>query len=600
MCTIFGFNAAEPTAYLDVFLNTQRHRGPEYENYTIQNGWLLGHQRLSIIDTSSNANQPMTKNGHTLILNGEIYNYIELKEQYLKDVSFNTTSDTEVLLEMLISKGTSIVNKLNGMFAFAWLNHASGDVFLCRDRFGVKPLHYMIQQDVFYFSSEIKPLIRIKNNLALNPGIIKTFMFDTATDFDEQTFIKGIEQLKPGHCMLLKMGEKEIKQTPWYAFADFDTDTHIFNDFKGTLQYFEQLLTDAIKIRHRADVPVCITLSGGLDSTTIYTLTKEHISSNIKPFTFLHPGSETNEYDIVKKLTNDYSDTLVEVFHEVDDSLDFQKNVLRFLEFPIWNNSGTAYYEMYRAIKKSGFTVVVEGHGSDEQLGGYPYLVEAAVEQELYYARFKNAYRLQKVANQTHNPYLNQKGTVYSSYSDFLLKIAKPHLRHLLGNLLYNRPPLLLRNHFQKTVEQSFDYKIIPIVLRTFDRLSMANSLESRSPFMDFRIVEFLRKTPLKYKVNNIGSKALLREILKKYNKDYIYKNKAKMGFASDAPRFYNSPVNKLQIIDLVNGFNDTDYSYFKDIALNNLKKDHIGWRDIGEIWKILSLQLTKQLYGLQ
>lgn len=600
MCSIFGFNHTEPTACLDVFLNTQRHRGPEYESYTIHNGWLLGHQRLSIIDTSSSANQPMTKNGHTLILNGEIYNYIELKEQYLKGAFFNTTSDTEVLLELLINKGTSVVNKLNGMFAFAWLNHTTGDLFICRDRFGVKPLHYMLHKGNFYFSSEIKPLVRIKDNLTLNPAIIKSFFFDTATDFDEQTFIIGIEQIKPGHSIMLRAGNQDVKQTPWYAFSDFEVDTHIFRNYKDTVQYFEELLTDAVKIRHRADVPLCITLSGGLDSTTIYTLTKEHFSSHIKPFTFLHPGSETNEYDIVKKLTKEYNDTLVEVYHEVDDSIDFQNEVLHYLEFPIWNNSGTAYYEMYRAIKKSGFTVVVEGHGSDEQLGGYPYLVEAAVEQELYYARFKNAYRLQKVANQTHNPSLKQKGTLYSSYGDFLSKNAKPRLRHLVGNLLYKRPPLLPRNHFQKTVEQSFDYKIIPIVLRTFDRLSMAHSLESRSPFMDFRIVEFLRKTPLKYKVNNIGSKALLREILKKYSKDYIYKNKPKMGFASDVPKFYNNPVNKPQILELVNGFNDTNYSYFKDIAVNNLKKNNLDWRDITEIWKILSLQLTKQLYGLQ
>lgn len=598
MCSIFGYNNFKETALADVFFQSQRHRGPEFEKYISQNDWILGHQRLSIIDTSSSANQPMTKNGHTIVLNGEIYNYLELQKEYLKDIVFFSTSDTEVLLELLIRYGISILNKLNGMFAFAWLNHSSGELYMCRDRFGVKPLHYMTYNGHFYFSSEIKPLIKIKGQIEMNPAIEYAFVFDTATDFDAQTFAKDIYQLKAGHFIKFE-SDQNCTQKQWYHFNDYSFDETVFNDYRQTTESFEALLTDAIKLRHRADVPICITLSGGLDSTTIYTLTKEHISSNIKAFTFLHPGSETNEYDIAKKLTEGYNDQLVEVFHDVEESVEFQQKVLHFLEFPIWNNSGTAYYEMYRAIKKSGFTVVIEGHGSDEQLGGYPYLIEAAVEQELYYGRFKSAYRLQQIANQTHNSALNQKGTPYKSYADFLSENAFPRLKHLFGNKFYKREPLISPNHFQKTIELSFDYKILPIVLRNFDRLSMAHTLESRSPFMDYRVVEFLRKTPLKSKVNAIGSKALLREILKKYGKDFIYKNKAKMGFASDVPKFYNNPENKKIITDLVNQFNDPRFDYFKNNALQKLSKTPMGWQDTGDIWKIFSLQLTKNLYGL-
>ena len=175
MCSILGYNNFQNTELVKIFFDTQRHRGPEFENYHICDSWILGHQRLSIIDTSSSANQPMYKDGHTIILNGEIYNYIELQNTYLKNVTLNTSSDTEVLLELLKIYGIKILNKLNGMFAFGWYNHNEKCLYLCRDRFGVKPLHWMKHNGYYYFSSEIKPLIAIKKNISFNAKIIDAF-----------------------------------------------------------------------------------------------------------------------------------------------------------------------------------------------------------------------------------------------------------------------------------------------------------------------------------------------------------------------------------------------------------------------------------------
>jgi asparagine synthase (glutamine-hydrolysing) len=588
MCSIFGYYKIKKKEinerFVDNAFNFMRHRGPDNENFlNIDAKVGFGHQRLVIIDTSDKANQPMQTNSSYISFNGEIYNYIELKNELKKNnVNFITRSDTEVLLKGLEVEGIQFLNKCNGMFAFAFYNKEIKELILGRDRFGVKPLHYMIQEDVLYFSSEIKPLIKIKNKLEKNLKIYNSFLWDMATDFDEATFIKDIYQLKKGHYLVCSDSNIKIKQ--WYFNNDYNFDEKIFENENETLDFTETLLSDAIDKRLRSDVPVCITLSGGLDSTTIYTLTKERLKKDITPFTFRHPGSNTDEYEKVINLTAPYNDNVYCIQSDYEQGHKQIEETLYYLEFPIWNLSAVAYMDVYKGIRDRGFKVVLEGHGSDEQLGGYPAIVRSAAFEYLMNLRLKKAFEIYKVLNETNNPYLEQRNSFLRFFGSFVKKI------------IFEKR---LDTSFDHAIQDIFDYSILPTTLRAFDRLTMRSSVESRSPFMDYRIVELFKKMPIKYKVSELGSKTILRLILKKYNKDYIYKDKRKMGFAYNLPAFFRLKENRDYMKEQISKFSMPEYGKFKRKALLSLAENYIGWKDTVLIWKIASLSIINKMYSI-
>ncbi|KKQ86168.1 MAG: Asparagine synthetase [Candidatus Woesebacteria bacterium GW2011_GWB1_38_8] len=594
MCSIFGFYRNTDKKTLQMFFDTMRYRGPDAEASIKIDNWLLGNQRLSIIDPRERSDQPMIIGDDYIVYNGEIYNYIELRDKYLKKVKLHTTSDTEILLRLLAKFGLKILNQLNGMFAFAWYNSKKKELVLVRDRFGVKPLHWMRFRLGLYFSSEIKPLIKLRKNINFDDTILASFIENTATDFDHRSFVENINLVPPGHY--LKIDEKQKTELrKWYSYSDTKVNVDGLSE-REVIQYFEDLLTDAIKIRLRSDVPVCITLSGGVDSTLIYTLIKEKLKVKIQPITFIHPGKETNEKRKVKKLVTEYGDKLITVEGKPHETLADLKKVLYFLEFPIWNNSASAYYSTYKKIHELGYKVVIEGHGGDELLGGYPFMIDLARKDLFYRGKFYSSYQVYKIYEETLNKSLGQKtGEHFNNFFNYLTSNLYMFVNENIYKLIGKESA---HGIFEKTLRDNFEVNIIPIVLRTFDRLTMAHSVESRSPFLDYRIVEFARSLPIHNKVNEIGSKAILREILKKYNKDYIFKDKVKMGFASNVPDFYNN--NRKELLKLVLKYNYNKYPQLKKDAFNNLKKKFIRWTDVTPIWKTVSLELTRQMYAIR
>jgi len=596
MCGIFGFNRNNANLR-KTFFSDLKHRGPDAQDAAFVSPWTLGHLRLSIIDESPGANQPFEKGGNYMIFNGEIYNYLELQKEYLPDVLLDTNSDTEVLLELLNCFGTDILHKLNGMFAFAWYHHESQNLYLCRDRFGVKPLYYTNQADTFFFSSEIRPLTKRMDRVELDPAIVRSFFTDTATDFDERSGLVDIHQVGAG-CFLEVDTSGATRNTKWYQQNDYEFDTSIFSDKTATLLAFEDLLTDAIAIRHRSDVPVCITLSGGLDSTTLYVLAKERLQSKIKPFVFSHQGAQTDESDRAIQLAQKYNDEPIVVSSRPEQSVHSLTTALRHLEFPIWNPSAIAYLDMYESIQEHGYKVVIEGHGSDEQLGGYPYMIEAAWKQALLQGKWTFAKTIFRVWRQTNNPALDQPDSQTTTTRKEAWLMGKGLFRGFVKALIWPHKRKYL--DFDRLVRESFDYKILPIVLRAFDRLSMAKSLESRCPFMDYRVVEFLRRMPLEYKVSELGSKAILREILKKYGHPEIYQNKSKMGFASDLPALFKSQSVRSVFTEAIDDFSIAGYEQQKAQAESTMQKPELGWADIDKIWKVAALSLTIKQYENQ
>jgi asparagine synthase (glutamine-hydrolysing) len=587
MCGIFGFETIEKEKE-KVFFDSLKHRGPDNHKSVHINNWTFGFCRLAILDTSAKGDQPMVRNGDYLVFNGEIYNYLELKEKYLQNVKLTSSSDTEVLLELLTKCGLKILNELNGMFAFAWYSNRTKRLTLVRDRYGVKPLFWMKENSVLYFSSETSPLVKIQSKVELNKETIDTFLKETVTEDGEESYLKGIFRVMPGCFVEIENGDVINKQR-WYEYSDFDFDKNIFKSHKKTVDFFEELLTSAISLRHRSDVPVAITLSGGLDSTTIYTLAKENFNSKAQPFTFSHSGRETDELKLASNLASKYHDKIVEIRTLKNASTNALKKILSFLEFPMWDYSAAAYWETYKSIRNNGYVVVIEGHGSDEILGGYPYMVQNAWKEEFCEGKFIKAYRLYKIYNKTVNSGLNERPSKQFNFFDFIMYGVK---ELGLKSFFTKR-----RGIFESQIRLAFDRNIIPVVLRTFDRLTMANSIESRSPFMDYRVVEFARALPMEYKVNELGNKAILREILIKHGNKEVGERKVKMGFAADSPAFFNNYLNRKSITEIIKRFNDRNYLSLKTKALAIMKKPKILWSDLDSAWKILSLQITKDIY---
>jgi asparagine synthase (glutamine-hydrolysing) len=567
MCGIFGYTGSEKLEKL--FFETMKHRGPDARGIKKSNNLTLGHLRLSIIDLNLCSNQPFEKDGSILVFNGEIYNYLELQKKYLSKDCLNTRSDTEVLITLLNKFGIDILNELNGMFAFAYLNKKQ-ELFLVRDRFGVKPLYYTQVDEKLYFSSELKPLLFVNPNNNLDESIIKSFFDDTATDFDERSGYININSIKPGHYILMK-NNKIYEQSGWYFGFD---KKRLYGNSKQLIQECEDILLDAIKIRCRSDVPIAITLSGGTDSTVIYSLIKEKLKIDIKPFIFKHENIETDESTLAISLAKKYGDDPV-IVQQSTSPLEDLKEALWYLELPVWSPSVIAYLSTYRKIAKMGYKVVIEGHGADEQLGGYPYMIQSSAIEALQNYNFKDYILRKKIQLETLHRGLMQKpnklGLIRSYVSD-------------LKQLVFGE-----KADFNLTLNKSFDYKILPIVLRTFDRLSMSCSLESRMPFMDYRFVEFTRKLPVSMKISKMGSKSILREILKKYKNEEIYLNKKKMGFASDLTVIFNDKDFKKFIFKLVEEFDFESFLKNKNKAML-LYNHNISWHNYSEIWKVASV----------
>lgn len=566
MCSIAGgYNLNNETKsfkdFIDASFDLMEHRGPDNSQvFEVCNYLTLGHQRLSIIDLSTNSNQPKKVNNSVISYNGEIFNYKELLTKHLSFLK-EDSSDTEVLIHLLDKCGMSILNELNGMFAFSFFDGDS--LFLVRDRFGIKPLYYTIYENNLYFASEFKCLVKILDKFNWNKSFKKSFLKDTATDYDEKTPISEIKQVPAGSY--LKISKNKIENQKWYSYNDSLFNKIYFKDKtdKEIQDEFEDLLVDSIKLRLISDVPTCMTLSGGIDSSLIYTLLKERINEEIKVFSFSHLNTKTDESEIVKKLVDGYNDQVDFIFQKKQFHLKEVVDLNKSLEYPSWGIHGLAYNEVYRRIKEKGYTVVIEGHGSDELFGGYPYMIEPLIFKNLQKFRFKNAFKI-------FNSYLKTIDSSIQSNSKYYL-LFKILIKGLINPLQRN---------FRKNIELSFEYKILPIVLRTFDRLTMNNSIENRSPFLDYRIVEFSRGMPEKFLYDKIGTKAILRRILKKYNKEHIYKIERKMGFSLDMNSFIENSENLNQIKSIVPDF--------------NIK----NWEDSFENIKQLNLKIMKTIYA--
>jgi asparagine synthase (glutamine-hydrolysing) len=489
MCGIAGLVGHENYDLpLRAMLKSQAHRGPDFTGvYYDKNFAALGHNRLSIIDLSSQANQPFTDHSkrYYIVFNGEIYNYLELRDTLKNGYNFKTQSDTEVLLAIYIKYGKSCLNMLNGMFSFAIWDAKEKTLFAARDRFGVKPFYYHQNANTFIFSSEIKAIHKSGVNKTPNQNVWDHYFVHGSYGLPNETFWDHIYQLPAGHY--LEYQEGNLVLSKWYDFVDHVLKQPQINNYKEAQDIYRDLLFDSIKLRFRADTSIGFNISGGLDSSALLALVNqsEINNKNIEAFTFYTNNEQYDELPWVQQMISRYSNPLNKVLLSSKEVSELSETISNFQDEPFGGIPTLAYSKLFKAAKEKGIKVLLDGQGMDEQLAGYDYY--------------------------TSNSQKTIQGVTKSPYRPHMLNSK---IRTEIKKHQYPKPFL---DQVQNLQYRDLFYTKIPRALRFNDRISMAYSTELREPFLDYRLVEFGFSLPLEFKIKDEQNKRILRDIISEY-----------------------------------------------------------------------------------
>jgi asparagine synthase (glutamine-hydrolysing) len=494
MCGIAGILGVNPTnvSTIKLMAEAQKHRGPDALHFWNDEKLALGHNRLSIIDLSESASQPMISNcgNYVIVFNGEIYNYLELKKELEKEYDFVTDSDTEVLLAAYIKWNTKTLDKLNGMFSFAIWNKKANTLFSGRDRFGVKPFYFTFFENQFYFSSEIKALFAAGISKKQNQKVWANYYTFGTYGLPDETFFEGIQQLKAGHFFEIvfekNLDFSVLKTQQWYNFPERISKIKQMSTEELKVCY-EALLKDSIQLRFRADVPLGMNVSGGLDSSTLINLVSRNLPSqkNIQAFTFYSNDEKYDELPWVNELMKETAYPLHKVLLDYKEVPDLIEKVSFYQDEPFGGFPTLAYSLLFESAKGKGVKVILDGQGMDEAWAGYDY----------YHDKSNNV--IQGIISSPVRP-----------------EALVTEFRNMAQKEVYERP---FDNDLQNLQYRDLFYTKIPRALRFNDRISMMHSTELREPFLDYRLIELAFAQSDAMKIQNGQTKWLLRDLVKDY-----------------------------------------------------------------------------------
>lgn len=607
MCGIVGvvdtaknINDKELISFNDIL----KHRGPDSSDIIIKGHVGLGHNRLSILDLSDAAKQPMSDflSGLHIVYNGEVFNYIELKEE-LKTFGykFHTNSDTEVVLISYKHWGVNAFQKFNGMWAFAIYDEKKNEIILSRDRFGIKPLYYYFDGVKFLFASEKKAIllssyidkIAIDNDnftLSLNDP----FNFESTGN----TEFKNLYNLQPGHYLVFSNNAiKEVVQ--WWNLLD-NLIPIIPKSFKDRKEKFFELLKDSCRLRMRADVKITTSLSGGLDSSSIVTLLSKMDTLNYETFSHAFPNTFLDEIEFAKTVATK-SNIKLHVVKERSLENDIDKILYHFES--IYAGMPDAAYRIYEAQKNAGYKISIDGHGADELLGGYTHYLDLILEDTPTY----NFLRL-KMILQTKHELMRSKQFSWMMF----LKYYKNRIKRKIKSLfLWNTKKKAENNNFPKSWKffrkrlfMDFSKTVLPRILKNFEMVSMANSIEVRTPFLDHRLVNYIFSLPDEDLLNNHYTKFILRKSMDNILDDSVNYRKDKIGFNSPIKELLSGEL-KYWVFDTIKYLDKTN-SLVKELfnkveLLNEFEHEilcnHTNWNRCSLFWKKISaIRLIKIL----
>ena len=545
------------------------HRGPDDEGCLVEGPVGLGSRRLSILDLSPAGHMPMSSEDGSLTIayNGEVYNFVELRaELEALGHRFRSHTDTEVILAAYAQWGAGCLPRFNGMWGFAILDRRRQALFCARDRFGVKPFHYARIPGAFVFGSEIRQLLPFVDRRRVRADLLRTFIISGICDHTDQTFFEGIEKLGGGHSLTYDLRSHRFTVDRWYSLPRIDLAGARIDEVTDE---FERRFTSAVELRLRSDVRVGTCLSGGLDSSVIAAIAARlHAGRGGKePFravTAISTMRETDESAYAKAVVDRCGLEWITTRPDHDEFLRHLDHAIEVQEEPFPTPSMIMQYFVMKAVKEAGITVLLDGQGGDETLLGYPI--------------YRGMYLRWLLRNRGVLPALagfarfRRSGVV--SVTELLRYMvgsesASSRFRAYRWKHRYLRGDFPMPEIFRSRAEATSDFfelhrleisrTILPSLLRYEDRNSMAWSVESRLPFLDFRLVELSCSIPAQQKLHGGWSKYVLRRFAERVVPHEVAWRKSKFGFeAPDAdwlrpllPRMRESVVSSPMLAEV-------------------------------------------------
>ncbi len=619
ICGIFNLKGNRVDRELLERMTTRiQHRGPDGEGYFVSNEIGLGHRRLSIIDLEGGS-QPQTNEDRSIqiIFNGEIYNFIELRKELLeKGHTFKTRSDTEVIVHAYEQWGVECTNRFNGIFAFALWNSNQRRLFLARDHLGVKPLYYVVLGDRLLFSSEIKALLADSGCPKEVDIQALSQLFTLRYVPSPRTLFKGIQKLPPGHRMIVQSSGIHVERY-WKSTPRIRTEVNE----RALIEEYQALVEDAVRLQMRSDVPVGLFLSSGIDSASLLAIMSKLSSRPVRTFTIgFENGERTNETDDARQLAKMFGSDHSEMIVGAQDYEKYYERYLWDLEEPVGNETAAAFY-FVSLITSKHVKVALTGQGADEPWAGYgrhlgvkmsemysrlPQFLTKGVLSHIGEHWVRNE-RLKRGLTSLHErDFLSRLINVYSFFSpamkDQLFQPwikgqvssngveAKQALRHLQSEV-QDLDPLTQVLYMDTRTNLPDD------LLMVGDKTSMANSIEVRVPFLDYRLVEFIETLPPNLKIKGRQAKYLHKKAVEKWlPKEVVYRKKK--GFANPIDMWLRTSMRRF-VGDCLLSENAAVNQYFNPAFIRETIEKHKENKaqHLRHIYLLLSFELWHQQF---
>jgi len=578
--------------------NMLQHRGPDLMGSMSYKSLLLGHTRLSILDTSTKGSQPMSNDGRFwIVYNGEVYNYIELREELInKNHKFYTKTDTEVILCAFKEWGTKCFEKFNGEWALAILDKQEDKLIITRDGIGFKPCYIYEDSNYFAFSSEIKPFYSLNENLEFD--LANLGVSGETLSYNSKTIFKSVTQLVQGRILEISLGSNQKKLTRW----DFPLSKlpKISPNYRDNTENYFNLLKEATKIRLRSDVEVGTSLSGGLDSSAIFSmlnlLDKENQDLdqlNLNPIimNYEEMKSKNEALELVKL----FNKTPL-VVEDKDEDIESTKRIISKLEVV---EEFFMQYNLYKHQKERGIKVSIDGHGSDEFLGYPQYFPEYSV--DIFNNMINNYNAINKYGGAKSILRLKNlfglKGGVPNKINFIANPDTKNYFSEYLDKIDHKNDSLIINEDLEDLKEFSYSLSFTYLIsycgwfqffLNKWDRASMSNSIEIRMPFLDNNVRLFSLALNTDHKIRNQKSKSILRDSFKKYIPKSIIEQDFKQGlsqhkFNLENPKYKNFIKEIISQKSFIENKSWDSKKIIKDFELNT---------NNGVIWRICKSHL--------
>lgn len=619
MCGIYGVvNKKIDRDFAVKCLNTMTHRGPDGYGIWQEDGTTLGHRRLSILDLSNNGSQPMSyaNERYWMTFNGEIYNFLELRAELMeKGYTFRGESDSEVILAAFIEWKEKCLERFNGMWTFAIWDREEKTLFMSRDRFGVKPLFYTrLAGGGIAFASEMKALTPMMDEVKPNQELFDFYKISRHYEMREDCLVEGIKRFPAGSYAWIK--ENDMKITKWWNTLDHLIE--VPEIYEEQVEMFRELFLDSCKIRMRSDVTIGTALSGGLDSSaTICAMS--YLSKNSSDarmnndwqhaYVACFPGTPLDETKYAKMVT-DYlgiNHTFLDINNRITDSR-FMEQLYLFEE--LWENPQIPMMEIYHKEREDGTRVSIDGHAADELFAGYGFDVLKA---------YPDAGFDRKAVDEITRAYLNQaensdvvSGKAYEKrrnkmHRDAMLRYyAKKALgRETVHSAYSSHENWSKLDNLNKTLFVSTHETILPTMLRNYDRDSMANSIEIRMPFLDYRIVQFAFSLGWRSKLHNAYPKSIIRDAIAPFAPHEIAYRRTKIGFNAPAVDWMQGMYKEFYL-DTVNSAGFANCSLVENPAATRAALDAVirgektQFSDATDVWNQIQPYLWEQAFVKQ